>query len=60
MTHLEQKARDAAVRYGLYSPEYADAVREMNQEWLTRKLTLREKIINYLNKRLWLRIQNNC
>ena len=59
MTNLEQKSRDAAVQYGLYSTEYADAIKAMQNEWLTRKLTKREKFINYLNKQLWLRIQNN-
>ena len=60
MNNLELNAKNMAVQYGLYSKEYADAVKELQTEWLTKKLTKREKIINYLNKKLWQRIQSNC
>lgn len=44
---LVEKAKDCGVKYGIYSPQYADAVHKMNDFWLkhhAKKLTFREMI----------------
>ena len=44
---LVQKAKDCGVHYGIYSPQYASAIHEMNDYWLANqpvKLTFKEKI----------------
>lgn len=46
MNALEEKAKDAAVYYGLQSPEYAEAVREMNAAWVNSKRSFLDRVIN--------------
>ena len=55
MTYEESvmNAKNKAVEFGLYSPEYAEAVREMNRIWLEKPKSKTEKFINNLAKRAW-------
>ena len=46
-------AKDAGIEFGLYSTEYAEAVKKMNNIWLSKKMTLSEKVTNYLIKKIW-------
>lgn len=55
----ELNAKNIAIEKGLYSKEYADAIKEMNRIWLENKMTRREKLINKLYKILWQKTQNN-
>lgn len=50
---LEAHAKDCGVAFGIYSKQYADAIREMNDYWLSNrpvKLTFKEQVIIERNK----------
>ena len=55
---LTEAARDNFIFYGKYSKEYADAVKAMNANYLSRKLTFLERIINTLLK--WQQKKKSC
>ena len=61
MTYEEAviNARNAAVEFGMYSTEYAEAVKEMNHIWLTTPKTKTATFINSILKRQWHRKQKN-
>ena len=52
-------AKNKAVEFGIYSPEYATAVKEMNHIWLTTPKTKTANFINSILKRQWRRKQKN-
>ena len=56
-THEYEKlvlnAKNKGIEFGLYSKEYAQAVKEMNAFWLYKKQNWIEKLINKLNKIVW-------
>ena len=50
---LEAHAKDCGVAFGIYSKQYADAIREMNDYWLSNRpveLTFKEQVIIERNK----------
>lgn len=50
---LEAHAKDCGVAFGIYSKQYAEAIREMNDYWLSNrpvKLTFKEQVIIERNK----------
>jgi len=50
---LEEHAKDCGVFYGIYSPQYAEAIHKMNEHFLANqpvKLTFKEKVIIERNK----------
>ena len=49
MQEKEQRAKDMAVKYGLQSKEYADAVKDMNAYWLSMP---KSKVYNFINNQL--------
>lgn len=55
MTYEESvmAAKDAGIEFGIYSKEYAEAVKKMNNIWLSKKMTFSEKVTNSLNKKIW-------
>lgn len=55
MTYEESviNAKNKAVEYGLYSKEYADAIRLMNEIWLSQPKSKTEKVINFIAKKVW-------
>ena len=46
-------AKNKGIEFGLYSKEYASAVKEMNNFWLYKKQNWIEKLINKINKIVW-------
>ena len=46
------EVKDIGVYYGIYSKEYAEAVKEMNAEFLSKPNTLQNKIAKILWHRL--------
>ena len=50
---LVLKAKNKGINFGLYSKEYASAVKEMNNFWLYKKQNWIEKLINKINKIVW-------
>ena len=50
---LVLNAKNKGIEFGLYSKEYASAVKEMNNFWLYKKQNWVEKLINKLNKIVW-------
>ena len=50
---LALNAKNKGVEFGLYSKEYASAVKEMNNFWLYKKQNWIEKLINKINKIVW-------
>ena len=50
---LVLNAKNKGIEFGLYSKEYASAVKEMNNFWLYKKQNWIEKLINKLNKIVW-------
>ena len=62
MTYEESvmHAKDVAVEKGLYSKEYAEAVKQMNELWLTTKQNKVNKTTNKIAKILWHKIQKDC
>ena len=50
---LVLNAKNKGVEFGLYSKEYASAVKEMNNFWLYKKQNWIEKLINKINKIVW-------
>ena len=50
---LVLNAKNKGIEFGLYSKEYAQAVKEMNAFWLYKKQNGIEKLINKLNKIVW-------
>lgn len=55
----ELNAKNIGIEKGIYSKEYADAVKQMNDIWFTTRKTKVERIVNKLCKLLWLKTQNN-
>ena len=50
---LETHAKDCGVAFGTYSKQYADAIRKMNDYWLSNQpveLTFKEQVIIERNK----------
>ena len=50
---LALNAKNKGIEFGLYSKEYASAVKEMNNFWLYKKQNWIEKLINKINKIVW-------
>ena len=50
---LVLNAKNKGIEFGLYSKEYAIAVKEMNNFWLYKKQNWIEKLINKINKIVW-------
>ena len=50
---LVLNAKNKGIEFGLYSKEYASAVKEMNKFWLYKKQNWIEKLINKINKIVW-------
>ena len=50
---LVLNAKNKGIEFGLYSKEYAQAVKEMNAFWMYKKQNVIEKLINKLNKIVW-------
>ena len=50
---LVLNAKNKGIEFGLYSKEYASAVKEMNAFWMYKKQNWIEKLINKLNKIVW-------
>ena len=50
---LVLNAKNKGIEFGLYSKEYASAVKEMNNFWLYKKQNWIEKLINKINKIVW-------
>ncbi len=50
---LVLNAKNKGIEFGLYSKEYASAVKEMNAFWLYKKQNWIEKLINKINKIVW-------
>ena len=50
---LVLNAKNKGIEFGLYSKEYASAVKEMNSFWLYKKQNWIEKLINKINKIVW-------
>ena len=50
---LVLNVKNKGVVFGLYSKEYASAVKEMNNFWLYKKQNWIEKLINKINKIVW-------
>jgi len=48
---LEMKAKDAGAFYGIYSPQYAEAIRVMNDYWLKEKF--RNSFIQTMKRRFY-------
>lgn len=55
MTYQESiiKAKDAGVEFGLYSKEYAGAIKEMNALWLSIPKTKTDKFLNNIAKKIY-------
>lgn len=51
--NLVLNAKNKGIEFGLYSKEYASAVKEMNNFWLYKKQNWIEKLINKINKIVW-------
>ena len=50
---LVSNTKNKGIEFGLYSKEYASAVKEMNNFWLYKKQNWIEKLINKINKIVW-------
>jgi hypothetical protein len=50
---LVLNAKNKGIEFGLYSKEYASAVKEMNNFWMRKKQNWIEKLINKINKIVW-------
>ena len=50
---LVLNAKNKGIEFGLYSKEYASAVKEMNAFWRYKKQNWIEKLINKINKIVW-------
>jgi hypothetical protein len=50
---LVMNAKNKGIEFGLYSKEYANAVKEMNNFWMYKKQNWIEKLINKINKIVW-------
>jgi hypothetical protein len=50
---LVLNAKNKGIEFGLYSKEYASAVKEMNNFWMYKKQNWIEKLINKINKIVW-------
>ena len=50
---LVLNAKNKGIKFGLYSKEYASAVKEMNNFWMYKKQNWIEKLINKINKIVW-------
>ena len=50
---LVLNAKNKSIEFGLYSKEYASAVKEMNNFWLYKKQNWIEKLINKINQIVW-------
>ena len=50
---LVLNAQNKGIEFGLYSKEYASAVKEMNNFWRYKKQNWIEKLINKINKIVW-------
>ena len=50
---LVLNVKNKGIEFGLYSKEYASAVKEMNNFWLYKKQNWIEKLINKINKIIW-------
>ena len=50
---LVLNVKNKGIEFGLYSKEYASAVKEMNNFWLYKKQNWIEKLINKINKIVW-------
>lgn len=50
---LVMNAKNKGIEFGLYSKEYASAVKEMNNFWMYKKQNWIEKLINKINKIVW-------
>ena len=50
---LVLNAKNKGIEFGLYSKEYASAVKEMNNFWRYKKQNWIEKLINKINKIVW-------
>ena len=50
---LVLNAKNKGIEFGLYSKEYAQAIKEMNAFWMYKKQNGIEKLINKLNKIVW-------
>ena len=50
---LVLNAKNKGIEFGLYSKEYASAVKEMQKFWLYKKQNWIEKLINKINKIVW-------
>lgn len=47
------KSKDAAVYYGLYSKEYAQQIKIMNEIWLSEHSNRFDIFVNKLYKKIW-------
>ena len=50
---LVLNAKNKGIEFGLYSKEYAQAIKEMNALWMYKKQNWIEKLINKINKIVW-------
>ena len=50
---LVLNSKNKGIEFGLYSKEYASAVKEMNAFWMYKKQNWIEKLINKINKIVW-------
>ena len=50
---LVLNAKNKGIEFGLYSKEYAQAIKEMNAFWMYKKQNWIEKLINKINKIVW-------
>ena len=50
---LVLNAKNKGIEFGLYSKEYASAVKEINNFFMYKKQNWIEKLINKINKIVW-------
>ena len=50
---LVLNAKNKGIEFGIYSKEYAQAIKEMNAFWMNKKQNWIEKLINKINKIVW-------
>lgn len=50
---LVLNAKNKGIEFGLYSKDYAQAIKEMNAFWMNKKQNWIEKLINKINKIVW-------
>lgn len=54
-----EQAKNIGIEKGIYSKEYADAVKQMNDLWLKKRKTRLERLTNAILKKIWQKQQNS-